>query len=129
LTFGSVTILGSAPGRRRRRIGYVPQRKSFDRTLRIRGVDVVRLGLEGTRWGLPAPGRAARRAREAVEEVVGLVGASAFAARPVGDLSGGEQQRLVIAQALVRRASGRGRRARAARPPQRSASAVRGPAA
>ena len=39
----------------RRRIGYVPQRGGFDRTLRIRGIDVVRLGLDGSRWGLPLP--------------------------------------------------------------------------
>src|SRR5207249_3213943 len=98
LTRGEVTVLGLPPGRNRRRIGYVPQRKSFDRTLRIRGVDVVRLGLDGPRWGVPVPGRGAKIARKAVAEVVGLVGAASFASRPVGDLSGGEQQRLVIAQ-------------------------------
>ncbi|MFL5799881.1 MAG: metal ABC transporter ATP-binding protein [Actinomycetota bacterium] len=102
LSRGSVTVLGSPPGRNRRRIGYVPQRKTFDRTLRIRGVDVVRLGLDGPRWGIPLPGRGARAARVAVDEVLGLVGATGFARRPVGDLSGGEQQRLVIAQSLVR---------------------------
>jgi zinc/manganese transport system ATP-binding protein len=103
LSAGRVTVLGSAPGRNRRRIGYVPQRKSFDRTLRIRGIDVVRLGLDGPRWGIPIPGRASRETRSAVAEVVDLVGATEYAGRPVGDLSGGEQQRLVIAQALVRR--------------------------
>jgi zinc/manganese transport system ATP-binding protein len=102
LSRGSVTVLGSPPGRNRRRIGYVPQRKTFDRTLRIRGVDVVRLGLDGPRWGIPLPGRGARTARRVVDEVLGLVGAKEFAHRPVGDLSGGEQQRLVIAQSLVR---------------------------
>jgi len=103
LSRGTLTVLGSAAGRARRRIGYVPQRSGFDRSLRIRGLDIVRLGLDGPRWGLPLPGRAARRAREATTEVVDLVGAAGYAARPVGDLSGGEQQRLVIAQALVRR--------------------------
>jgi len=102
LSDGRVDVLGSPAGRERRRIGYVPQRKSFERTLRLRGVDVVRLGLEGSRWGVPVPGPRSRRSRAAVSEAVSLVGAAAFAGRPIGDLSGGEQQRLVVAQALVR---------------------------
>jgi zinc/manganese transport system ATP-binding protein len=99
---GEVAVLGSPAGRTRSRIGYVPQRKTFDRSLRIRGLDVVRLGLEGSRWGIPLPGPRARRARNAVAEAVDLVGAAGYAARPVGELSGGEQQRLIVAQALVR---------------------------
>ena len=106
LATGSVTVLGTDPTRARGRIGYLPQRRSFDRTTRIRGLDVVRLGLEGTRWGLPLAvtpaARTRRRAvRERIREAVALVGATAYAARPIGDLSGGEQQRLLIAQALV----------------------------
>jgi zinc/manganese transport system ATP-binding protein len=64
-------------------------------------VDVVRLGLDGHRWGLPLPGRRARAAAARVDEVIGLVGATAYAGRPIGQLSGGEQQRLLIAQALA----------------------------
>ena len=67
---------------------------------------MVRLGLDGDALGLAAAGGAQRpRARCArrVEETVELVGASAYASRPIGALSGGEQQRLLIAQALVRR--------------------------
>ena len=106
LAKGSVSVLGTDPTRARGRIGYLPQRRSFDRTTRIRGLDVVRLGLEGTRWGLPLAvtpsARARRRAvRERIREAVALVGATAYAARPIGELSGGEQQRLLIAQALV----------------------------
>jgi zinc/manganese transport system ATP-binding protein len=100
---GTVEVLGSSPERGRQRIGYVPQRTTFDHGLRIRGLDVVRMGLDGFRWGFPLPGATARRRRWAVAEVVELVGAAHYAGRPVGDLSGGEQQRLVIAQALVRR--------------------------
>ena len=102
LSSGRVTVLGAPAGRARGRIGYVPQRKSFDRSLRIRGLDVVRLGLEGSRWGIPLPGARGRRVKSAVAEAVGVVGAAGYAARPVGQLSGGEQQRLVVAQALVR---------------------------
>jgi zinc/manganese transport system ATP-binding protein len=102
---GTIRILGQAPRAARPRIGYLPQRRSFDASTRIRGVDVVRLGLDGARWGLPLPAAlsaSARAARAKVDEVIGLVGASAYARRPIGTLSGGEQQRLLIAQALVR---------------------------
>lgn len=106
VTAGDVRVLGAPPGRANRRIGYLPQRRAFEASLRIRGVDVVRLGWDGDRWGVPLPRRfsAARRAAEArVAEVIDLVGASGYAHRPIGELSGGEQQRLLIAQALVRR--------------------------
>jgi zinc/manganese transport system ATP-binding protein len=102
LSAGTVRVLGDPAGAARRRIGYVPQRSGFDRTLRIRGLDVVRMGLDGGRWGVPLPGPRARRSRDAVGDVVELVGASQYAKRPIGELSGGEQQRLVVAQALVR---------------------------
>ena len=80
----------------------LPRRRGFDASLRVRGLDVVRLGVDGDRWGLPLPG-ADRRARARVRELVELVGAGSYAHRPVGQLSGGEQQRLLIAQALARR--------------------------
>lgn len=105
---GRIQVLGRPPGRASHRIGYLPQRRSFDASLRIRGVDVVRLGWDGDRWGVPIPGArlfsARHRAAHArIAEVIDLVGASAYAHRPIGHLSGGEQQRLLIAQALVRR--------------------------
>jgi zinc/manganese transport system ATP-binding protein len=105
---GTVQVLGRPPGASGRVIGYLPQRRSFDAGLRIRGIDVVRLGSDGERWGVEVPGMARissrRRAANArVHEVLELVGASGFAARPIGQVSGGEQQRLLIAQALVRR--------------------------
>ena len=97
LARGSASVLGERPGARNRRIGYLPQRRHFDPGMRIRGIDLVRLGLEGNRWGLPLRSRW----RERVDEVIARVGASEYAARPIGRLSGGEQQRLLIAQALV----------------------------
>jgi zinc/manganese transport system ATP-binding protein len=120
---GAVTVLGGPAGSANREIGYLPQRHGFDSTLPIRGVDLVRLGLDGARWGLPSPfgavggsrvgrgGKASRksassRARAAkarVDDVIELAGASAYAERTLGELSGGEQQRILIAQALVRR--------------------------
>jgi zinc/manganese transport system ATP-binding protein len=106
---GQISVLGRPPGASSGSVGYLPQRRSFAQETRLRGSDVVRLGLDGDRWGLPLPfswgqtasrGRATRRR---VAEVIERVGATAYADRPIGELSGGEQQRLLIAQALVRR--------------------------
>ena len=107
LSSGRATVLGRPPGDAGRAIGYLPQRRSFDPGLRVRGIDIVRLGIDGDRWGLPIPGgvrlsAARREQRRRVDEVIELVGATAYASRPIGQVSGGEQQRLLIAQALVR---------------------------
>lgn len=108
LAAGTLRVLGEEPPRANEQIGYLPQRRSFDPGLRIRGLDIVRLGLDGSRWGFPLPFRRrfsahARAAEARVREVVALVGAEAYAERPIGQLSGGEQQRLLIAQAFVSR--------------------------
>ncbi len=104
LAAGSIAVLGRNPESARARVGYLPQRGGFDRSVRVRGVDLVRLGLDGARWGVPLPFPGARRRAEArrVAEMIELVGASGYAQRAIGELSGGEQQRLLIAQALVR---------------------------
>ncbi len=101
LSAGTASVLGSPPGRRNDAIGYLPQRHAFDASTRIRGVDLVRLGLDGDKWGLPLG--SGREARARVDEVIALVGASEYAKRPIGQLSGGEQQRLLIAQTLAAR--------------------------
>jgi zinc/manganese transport system ATP-binding protein len=105
---GSAEVLGRAPGQANREIGYLPQRPSFGAGIALRGVDLVRLGLDGDRWGLPLPvlpgaSQRRRQARARVAEAVEMVGAGAYAERPLSELSGGEQQRLLIAQALVSR--------------------------
>jgi zinc/manganese transport system ATP-binding protein len=101
LANGSASVLGQAPGAVSAQIGYLPQRRHFDPSIRIRGVDLVRLGLDGARWGLPTR----RTGRERVDQAIALVGAGDYATRSIGRLSGGEQQRLLIAQALVSRPS------------------------
>jgi len=104
---GTVRVLGGEPGGANREIGYLPQRHGFGGSLALRGVDLVRLGLDGASWGLPSPlgarGALSRRARARVGEVIELVGAGDYAERTLSELSGGEQQRILIAQALVRR--------------------------
>jgi zinc/manganese transport system ATP-binding protein len=107
---GTVEVLGARSGRRNGRIGYLPQRRTFDADVRIRGIDIVRLGLDGARWGTPIPWLSRlltperfRARQQRLREVIELVGASAYAHRPIGQCSGGEQQRLLIAQALIRR--------------------------
>jgi zinc/manganese transport system ATP-binding protein len=104
LAAGDVRVLGQTPQRARHHIGYLPQRRSFERDLRVRGVDIVRLGADGDRWGLPLGRATSRQAmRQRVDDVIDQVGAHAYAGRPIGETSGGEQQRLLIAQALVQR--------------------------
>ncbi len=99
LTAGTVRVAGAAPGRGNRRIGYIPQQRALDPTLALRGRDLVGLGYDGHRWGLGLRGMRDRRLH--VDEALAAVGATGFADRPVGLLSGGEQQRLRVAQALV----------------------------
>ncbi len=80
--------------------GYVPQTSFLDPNLPVRARDVVALGLDGHRFGIPLP--SARR-REAVDAILRAVDATPFADARVGDLSGGQQQRILIAHALIRR--------------------------
>jgi zinc/manganese transport system ATP-binding protein len=98
LAAGTAEVFGLAPGRAGARIGYVPQQKLFDRGAPLRAQDLVGFGLDGTR-----PGIALRRSGRAAAVTAALraVDAEEYAGRPVGLLSGGEQQRLRIAQALV----------------------------
>jgi zinc/manganese transport system ATP-binding protein len=99
LSAGSIRALG-APAHRagNRRIGYVPQQRPLPPETALRARDLVALGVSGHRFGPPIP-RRGDRAR--VDELVAEVGAAAYADRPVGLLSGGEQQRLRIGQALA----------------------------
>jgi zinc/manganese transport system ATP-binding protein len=108
LNSGRISVLGAPVRRGNRAIGYLPQRRAFDADVRVRGRDIVRLGLDGARWGIPLPvlsrawrGERGREEERRLQEVIELVGATPYADRPIGELSGGEQQRLLIAQALA----------------------------
>ena len=98
LASGSVEVCGQEPHRGSRLVGYVPQQKAFDPDVPVRGRDLVRMGLDGHRWGFS---RLSATARAQVDRAIDAVGASGYADAPLGLLSGGEQQRLRIAQALL----------------------------
>ncbi len=95
LTAGDLTILGAPAKRGSRAVGYIPQQRLIDPSTPVRARDLVRMGIDGDRWGI---GRSQHRAR--VDELLAAVGASSYAEVPLGLLSGGEQQRVRIAQAL-----------------------------
>ena len=99
LSRGEIIVGGEQVERRgSRRIGYIPQARPLPRDTSLRGRDLIALGVDGHRFGLPIP-RRGDRAR--VEALIDAVGARAFADRPAGLLSGGEQQRLRAGQALA----------------------------
>jgi zinc/manganese transport system ATP-binding protein len=95
---GVVRVLGKAPRRGNQGIGYAPQHRALEADLALRARDVVGFGLDGDRWGIGFP---SRRRTALIEQALEEVNALTFADAPVGQLSGGEQQRLLIAQALL----------------------------
>ena len=98
-TDGRVLLNGSPRSRRGGGlIGYVPQKLSIDSDVPLRARDVVGLGIDGHKLGFPLPS-ASRR--QLVTEALEAVGADAYADSRIGELSGGEQQRVMIAHALI----------------------------
>ena len=98
LSAGTVQVGGRAPRPGNAPIGYVPQQRAFDPDLPIRGRDLVGFGLNGHRWGVTVRPEGVRKR---VDGILRRLDAARYADAPVGQLSGGEQQRLRIAQALV----------------------------
>jgi len=97
---GSVRVLGQAARRGNPAVGYMPQLRDTSAAGRLRGYDVVAAAVNGHRWGLPRLGAAGRRE---VDWALDMVGATALARRPLAETSGGERQRLLLAQALIGR--------------------------
>jgi zinc/manganese transport system ATP-binding protein len=98
LSAGQLTVAGKPPRRGSDDIGYVPQQRRAEPLTPLRARDVVGQGLDGHRWGIGLPSASRRRRVVAALE---SVGAAHYADMPIGLLSGGEQQRVRIAQALV----------------------------
>ena len=99
-TSGSVRVAGRERSSRNPLIGYVPQKIGLDPDMPIRARDLVGLGIDGHRFGIPRP-TAKRNAL--IDEMLAAVDATRFAGTRVGNLSGGEQQRIMIAHALISR--------------------------
>ena len=98
VTSGSVLIDGRPRSAREESIGYVPQKLAIEPDMPLRVRDVVALGLDGNKLGIRLPSRARR---EQVDDMLTAVGAQRYANARVGELSGGEQQRVMIAHALI----------------------------
>jgi zinc/manganese transport system ATP-binding protein len=95
---GTIRVFGHAPQRGDTTIGYLPQVRTVLPDLRVRGLDFIGSSLHGERWGLPSLSRHDRRM---IEETLKAVGARDLARRPLSDMSGGERQRLLLAQSLI----------------------------
>ncbi len=95
---GGLTVFGRAPQRGDAAIGYLPQLRTVLPDLRVRGLDYIASSLHGERWGLPSLSAADRCA---IEATLDDVGARDLGHRALSDMSGGERQRLLLAQALI----------------------------
>ena len=95
---GEVSVLNQAPKRGNDQIGYAPQHRVLETDLALRARDVVGFGLDGNKWGIGLPN--AQR-EKIIDDMLREVDALHLGNAPIGQLSGGEQQRLLIAQALI----------------------------
>ena len=95
---GTLRVFGRPPQRGDHSIGYLPQVRTVLPDLRVRGLDFIGASLHGQRWGLPS---LTRHDRSMIEATLESVGARDLARRPLSEMSGGERQRLLLAQALI----------------------------
>jgi zinc/manganese transport system ATP-binding protein len=94
---GTLTVFGEPPRRGNPAIGYVPQRRPIDPDLRLAGTEWVKLGVDGHRWGF----RPSKHRDQLSAAAIAAVDAAEYAGHGIGTLSGGELQRLMLAQAIV----------------------------
>jgi zinc/manganese transport system ATP-binding protein len=97
---GRITVLGAPARRGGGAVGYMPQSRGDLPGVRLRGFDFVAATVGGHRLGLPILDHAGRRE---IAWALDMVGAAALASRPLAEMSGGERQRLLLAQALIGR--------------------------
>ncbi len=95
---GTLNVFGSKPARGNSKIGYVPQRHTIDNETNIACVELVRLAYSGHRWGLSI---SSQKEKEAAHGALSAVGAAELSNKSLGSLSGGELQRIFLAEALV----------------------------
>lgn len=99
--FGSLELFGAPPRRGNPRIGYVPQSHTVDKDTNVEAYQLVRLGYSGNRWTPNFSPQSFRAEKEAADEALESVGATALAKKSLGALSGGELQRIFLAEALA----------------------------
>ncbi len=97
LSSGSISFLGADPGENNDQLGYVPQHRASDQELPLRVRDAVRFGLDGHKFGFSRT----KSAQALVDAALAEVDASHLAKKPIGALSGGEMQRVRVAQAVI----------------------------
>jgi zinc/manganese transport system ATP-binding protein len=97
---GTIHVLGRPAARGNAAVGYMPQIRAGLANMRLSGWDFVAGVLDGQRLGLPIPGKAGRAE---VDRALDMVGARELGRRPLSETSGGERQRLLLAQALIGR--------------------------
>ncbi len=106
---GTLRVFNAPPRRGQPQVGYVPQTHLVDRETNVEAVQLVRLNFtdprrrRGLRWLPPVTPSALRAEREATDEALAAVGATELARQPLGGMSGGELQRIFLAEALVSR--------------------------
>ena len=95
---GTIRVFGQAPRRGNPDIGYLPQVRTVLPDLRVRGLDFIASSVYGERWGVPS---LARADYVAISKTLAAAGAADLGMRPLSEMSGGERQRLLLAQALL----------------------------
>ena len=98
LTAGQIRVNGKPVRRGNKNIGYIPQHRATDANTPMRARDLLRLGFDGHRWGLPFTGR---RVTARVNHVLDCIDGHDLADKPVGTLSGGQLQRFRVGQAVI----------------------------
>lgn len=97
-TGGTIEVLGNPPRRGNNEIGYVPQHRTLEADLALRARDVVGFGLDGNKWGFAWP---SKKRTDTINHAIEEVGMRAVSDMPIGKLSGGQQQSILIAQAIL----------------------------
>jgi zinc/manganese transport system ATP-binding protein len=97
-TSGTIKVFGARPQRGNPKIGYIPQRHSIDNETNIECLELVRLALSGNRWGFSL---SSSEEKKRANDTLDAVGAAELAHKSLGSLSGGELQRIFLAEALV----------------------------
>lgn len=98
LTSGSILLNGKPVTRGNNRVGYIPQQRSSDAGTPLRAKDMLRLGFDGHLFGLAWP---SKKAKARVNHILNCVDARDLADKPIGELSGGQVQRLRVGQAVI----------------------------